>query len=79
VFVTGSRDARSARLASSRLLSAKEADKLVETGDANRADYLKRFYGIEHESPEQYDLVIDTDDITVDEASQTIQSAAQQL
>ena len=76
VFVTGSTGARSARLAASRLISAKEADKFVATGDANRADYLKRFYGIEHESEANYDLVVDTDGLTVDEASQMILSAA---
>ena len=77
VFVTGSRDARSARLAASRLISAKDADSLVDTGDANRADYLKRFYGIQKELPSHYDLVVDTDDLTVDDASQMIVSAAQ--
>ena len=76
VFVTGSREARSARLAASRLLSEKDAAKLVDTGDANRADYLKRFYGIEAESPSHYDIVVDTDGVTVEEASQMIVSAA---
>ncbi|MDE3132950.1 MAG: cytidylate kinase-like family protein [Acidobacteriota bacterium] len=79
VFVTGSREARSARLVASRLISAKQADKFVDTGDGNRADYLKRFYGIEAESPSQYDVVVDTDDLTVDEASQIIVSAAESL
>ncbi|MDE3132419.1 MAG: cytidylate kinase-like family protein [Acidobacteriota bacterium] len=78
-FVTGSRQARSARLAAARLISAKEADKLVETGDANRADYLKRFYGIESESASHYDVVVDTDGLTVDEAVQRIVASAAQL
>jgi cytidylate kinase len=77
VFVTGSPEARSARLVAGRLLSPKQAEKLVATGDANRADYLKRFYGIESESHSQYDVVVDTDDLTVDQASQIIVSAAQ--
>jgi cytidylate kinase len=77
VFVTGSRDARSARLAASRLISAKDADSLVDTGDANRADYLKRFYGIQEELPSHYDLVVDTDNVSVNDASQMIVSAAQ--
>ena len=76
VFVTGTREARSARLAASRLLSDKDAAKLVDTGDANRADYLKRFYGIESESPSHYDIVVDTDGITVEEASQMVVAAA---
>jgi cytidylate kinase len=28
--------------------------------DAGRRDYLKRFYSVERESPEQYDLVVNT-------------------
>jgi cytidylate kinase len=76
VFVTGSPAVRSARLAASRLISAKDADSLVATGDANRADYLKRFYGIQEELPSHYDLVVDTDSLTVDDASQMIVSAA---
>lgn len=79
VFVTGSREIRSGRLAASRMLSQKDADKMVDTGDANRADYLKRFYGIEAESPSQYDVVVDTDGLTVEEASQMIVSAAESV
>lgn len=79
VFVTGSPEVRSARVAATHLISAERADKLVHTGDANRADYLKRFYGITHESAEHYDLVVDTDDLTVEDALQTIVSAAQSL
>lgn len=78
VFVTGSPEARSQRLAATRMLSAKDAERLVETGDANRADYLKRFYGIETESASHYDVVVDTDGVTVDEASQRIVAAASQ-
>lgn len=77
VFVTGSAQARSARLAASHLITAERADKLVHTGDANRADYLKRFYGIEHESAAHYDLVVDTDNLTVDDALTQIVAAAE--
>lgn len=76
VFVTGSPTVRSARLAASRLLSQADADKLVSVGDANRADYLKRFYGVENESPEHYDIVLDTDELTVEDAVKAIVSAA---
>ena len=77
VFVTGSPQARSARLAASHLITAERADKLVHTGDANRADYLKRFYRIEHEGPEHYELVIDTDNLTVDAALAQIVAAVE--
>ena len=79
VFVTGSPPVRSARLAAARLISAKEAESIVRNGDANRADYLKRFYGIEAESPSQYDLVVDTDELTVDEAAGMVLAAAESL
>jgi cytidylate kinase len=77
VFVTGSREARSARLAASHLITADRADKLVHTGDANRADYLKRFYGIDNESAEHYDIVVDTDNLTLDDALAQIVAAAE--
>jgi cytidylate kinase len=77
VFVTGSPATRIARLAAARMISAKDAEAIVRNGDANRADYLKRFYGIEAESPSQYDLVVDTDDLTAEEAARIIVSAAE--
>lgn len=79
VFVTGSPATRSARLQASREISAKDAESMVATGDANRAGYLKRFYGIQEELPSHYDLVVDTDDLTVDAASRRILAAADAL
>ena len=61
VMLTASDAARQRTLAEHRGLDEKAARKEVERGDANRADYLKRFYGISHESPADYDLVLNTD------------------
>jgi cytidylate kinase len=61
VMLTASNAARQRTLAEQRGLDEKAARKEVERGDANRADYLKRFYGISHESPADYDLVLNTD------------------
>jgi cytidylate kinase len=61
VMLTASRGARQRVLAEQRDLDEKAAAKQVDKGDANRADYLKRFYGITHESPADYDLVLNTD------------------
>jgi cytidylate kinase len=61
VLLTSSDDARQQTLIEQRGLDEKAARKEVERGDANRADYLKRFYGISHESPADYDLVLNTD------------------
>lgn len=76
VLVTASPPTRSARLAESLQLSAKDADGLVKNGDAGRADYLKRFYGIEHELPTHYDLVVNTDRLTPHDAAAAIVSLA---
>ena len=45
-------------------------------GDANRADYLKRFYGITQESPGDYDLVVNTDRLGAEGAVQLVVQAA---
>lgn len=75
-LVTASASTRSARLAESLGLSAKEADSRIKNGDAGRADYLKRFYGIEREQPTHYDLVVNTDELTPGEAAAAIVSVA---
>jgi cytidylate kinase len=72
VLVTGSPATRSARLAESRQVDAKEADSMVKKGDAGRADYLKRFYGIDRELPTHYDIVVNTDNLAPDEAAAAI-------
>jgi cytidylate kinase len=76
VFVTASPSTRSARLSESLQVDAKEADSLVKKGDAGRADYLKRFYGIQHELPTHYDIVVNTDSLTTGEAAAAIVSLA---
>ena len=58
-MITAPRTARQRTLVEQRGLDEKEAAKQIDKGDANRADYLKRFYGITHESPADYDLVPD--------------------
>jgi cytidylate kinase len=41
--------------------SPTEAAETIRDSDKARAMYLKRFYDIEHESPEDYDLTLSTD------------------
>jgi cytidylate kinase len=76
VLVTASPQARAQRLAEARGVSQAEAEKLVARGDAGRADYLKRFYGVSAESPTQYDLTLNTDRIGLGDAAALIVSAA---
>jgi len=68
VLVTASAETRRSRVAEERGLGEKDAAKAVERSDSARADYLKRFYGARHELPTQYDLVVNTDRLTPDEA-----------
>jgi Cytidylate kinase-like family len=72
VLVTASPETRRSRVAAARGLDEKEAAKSVERSDAARADYLKRFYDTRRELPTQYDLVVNTDRLTSDEAVELI-------
>lgn len=53
VFLTASPETRAARTT--------EGVKALTKLDANRADYLKRFYDVGAEQPHHYDLVLNTD------------------
>ena len=76
VLITASQATRVQRIAEARIIDEAEAEKLVARGDANRADYLKRFYDVSTELPAHYDLVLNTDHITVDEAAALVLDAA---
>jgi cytidylate kinase len=68
VLVTAGTDTRRDRIMAADNLSEKEAGKRVARGDTNRADYIKRFYHVSPELPTHYDIVINTDRLSVDEA-----------
>jgi hypothetical protein len=76
VLVTASSSIRRARVASERGLDDKDASRLVDGSDAARADYLKRFYGTKNELPTQYDVVVNTDRLSCDEAVSLVALAA---
>lgn len=75
VLVTASQETRSARLSSADGMSQEEAAKAIRRSDADRSDYLKRFYGIAQELPIQYDLVVNTDTISNETAAELITQA----
>jgi cytidylate kinase len=50
--------------------------RFIRENDAGRADYFLRFYSVEHELPTHYDLVINTEALTPDEATDIIVAAA---
>jgi cytidylate kinase len=77
VLVTASADTRELRLADG--LVDEETEGAVRESDAARADYLERFYGVEPELPTHYDLVVNTDVLTVEQAAAAIALLAESL
>jgi cytidylate kinase len=77
VLVTASTDTRELRIAEG--LVDEETERAVADSDAARADYLLRFYGVEEELPIHYDLVVNTDVLTVDQAADAIALLATSL
>jgi uncharacterized protein len=65
VLVTGSPETRAGRV----------GDKTVKDADAARRDYLRRFYDVGEELPTHYDLVVNTDVISVERAADLIAQA----
>jgi cytidylate kinase len=66
VLVTASPHTRADRIVGAGELDARQAERLLEKEDAGRADYLRRFHGVEAESPIHYDLVLNTDRLNVE-------------
>lgn len=76
VLVTASPRTRAERLRAQDSLGEPQAMRMVEESDAGRRDYLKRFYGVDRESPTDYDLVINTDVISTEQAADIVSQAA---
>jgi cytidylate kinase len=76
VLVTASPETRAARVANGGELDQAGAARAVKESDAGRADYLKRFYDVGEESPVHYDLVLNTDALSLEQAAELISQAA---
>lgn len=75
VLVTASPDVRAQRVAAAGDLERGEATRLVKSSDTERRSYFKRFYGV-RELPTQYDLVVNTDVLSFEQASRLVVQAA---
>lgn len=49
-----------------------EATRLIQKSDYERSGFIKLFFGIDWDSPEQYDLTLNTDRISVNLATETV-------
>jgi cytidylate kinase len=78
VLVTGSPEIRAGRLAAEEGVDAEEGEKIRKRSDGNRADYLKRFYDVDEELSTHYDLVVNTDELTPEQAAAIVAEAAAQ-
>jgi cytidylate kinase len=76
VLVTASPERRADRLASAQGVDARTAERLIKEEDAGRADYLKRFYGVDRELPTHFDLVVNTDVLAPERAAQLVVAGA---
>jgi cytidylate kinase len=76
VLVTASSATRARRVSAQDTLDESQAVRMVKEADAGRRDYLKRFYGVDRESPTDYDLVINTDALSTEQAGDMISQVA---
>jgi cytidylate kinase len=77
VLITASFEPRAQRVAEATRSKKADAEQSVKDSDAGRADYFLRFYRIERELPTHYDLVVNTDALTAEEATDIVIAAAQ--
>lgn len=76
VLVTAPQPVRALRLVNELALTLEEADQRIEESDKARADFLRRFYGLERELPTHYDLVVNTGELDLEEALRAVLTVA---
>ena len=76
VLVTASESTRIERIAADQGLDAKAAEKACEESDKERERYFERIYELNRELPTHYDLVVNTDALTAEQAAHIISGAA---
>ena len=69
VLVTASPTTRAQRVSERAGVDIARGKRTVKAEDAGRRDYLKRFYDVAEELATHYDLVVNTDGISVEEAA----------
>jgi cytidylate kinase len=77
VLVTASPRTRAKRVSEQEGVDIAKAERTVKAADAGRRDYLKRFYDVADELPTHYDLVVNTDGISIEEAAALVANVAE--
>jgi cytidylate kinase len=75
-LVTASPTTRATRLSGGEGIDLKRATRIVRDEDAGRRSYLKRFYDVDEESPTHYDLVVNTDVLSLERSADLLARAA---
>jgi cytidylate kinase len=76
ILVTASPEARAKRLAEARKFSVEEAQAEIRDSDKSRRDYFRSFYDVREELPTHYDIVVNTDALSVEQIVEAVVSAA---
>ncbi len=77
VLVTASPRTRAKRVSEQEGVDPAKAERTVKAADAARRDYLKRFYDVADELPTHYDLVVNTDGLSIEEAAALVAHVAE--
>ena len=76
VMVTASAETRARRIHATSKESLAQAVKDIEASDKSRSDYFRRFYQVDQELSTHYDIVVNTDVLTVPHALSLILTLA---
>jgi len=76
VLVPASPETRVTRVREAESLDQPRAARAVKDSDAGRRDYLKRFYDVHEELPTHYDLVVNTDVLSPQQAADMVSQLA---
>ena len=77
VLVTASEATRAERIAADQGIDAKKAGDAIKESDKERERYFERIYELDRELPTHYNLIVNTDTLTTEQAAQIITHAAQ--
>ena len=75
VLITASPQTRVARIRRAEGVDEARAARALKDSDAGRSDYLRRFYGVDEELPTHYDLVVNTDVLSIERAAEVVSQA----